>query len=261
MPAIPSLTLAKSFCGDLHSCRGMLLTEKLDGMRAYWDGAALLSRNGNEIMAPQAFLAVLPRGFELDGELWAGRGKFQRCMSVARSRRRDAAEWEEIRYVVFDTPGAEPYAERMLRVRAALAEAPPETVQVLPWTVCEGDEHLAQEMRRVVRMGGEGLMLRTPSAPYTAGRTSFLLKVKQAEDAEATVAGYVPGKGKLHGLVGALLCIDRGSGQTFRIGTGLTEQERAHPPAIGAEITYKFSERTAGGAPRFPVFVRERPLE
>jgi len=85
--------------------------------------------------------------------------------------------------------------------------------------------------------------------------------VKQAEDAEATVAGYVPGKGKLHGLVGALLCIDRGSGQTFRIGTGLTEQERAHPPAVGAEVTYKFSERTAGGAPRFPVFVRERPQE
>lgn len=51
---------------------GWWLSEKLDGVRAYWDGSRFLSRLGNEFLAPQWFVASLPET-PLDGELWVGR--------------------------------------------------------------------------------------------------------------------------------------------------------------------------------------------
>ena len=53
--------------------------EKLDGVRAWWDGRQFLSRQGNVYHAPQWFTAGLPNVC-LDGELWLGRKAFQRPM-------------------------------------------------------------------------------------------------------------------------------------------------------------------------------------
>ena len=64
---------------------GWLMSEKLDGMRAYWCGGALWSRGGKRVEAPAWFTAPLPAATELDGELWLGRGRFQDCMSAVRS--------------------------------------------------------------------------------------------------------------------------------------------------------------------------------
>jgi len=63
---------------------GWLLSEKLDGMRAWWDGSNMWSRQGKPVYAPPWWLAALPRDFALDGELWLGRGRFQECMGIVR---------------------------------------------------------------------------------------------------------------------------------------------------------------------------------
>ncbi len=44
----------------------------------------------------------------------------------------------------------------------------------------------------------------------------------------------------------------------FKVGTGFSDHQREHPPAVGSIITYKFQELTDDGVPRFPVFVGER---
>jgi DNA ligase-1 len=56
---------------------GWWMSEKLDGVRAYWDGNALTSRLGNPFQVPEWFLAGLP-STPLDGELWADR-RVMRC--------------------------------------------------------------------------------------------------------------------------------------------------------------------------------------
>jgi DNA ligase-1 len=51
------------------------MSEKLDGVRCYWDGNKLYTRNGNETFAPPEWIAKLP-STPLDGELWSGRDQF-----------------------------------------------------------------------------------------------------------------------------------------------------------------------------------------
>src|SRR5205823_12363335 len=97
----PTLLLAESWDNE-RDLRGWWMSEKLDGVRAFWDGKQFLSRQGNVYHAPDWFLAGLPN-VPLDGELWLGRKKFQRAVSIA--RRQDKSEhWRELRFVVFDAP-------------------------------------------------------------------------------------------------------------------------------------------------------------
>jgi DNA ligase-1 len=55
---------------------GYLVSEKLDGMRCYFDGHQMYTRNGNLVHAPASLVASLP-AMALDGELYLGRGQFQ----------------------------------------------------------------------------------------------------------------------------------------------------------------------------------------
>src|SRR5436305_12152094 len=97
----PGLLLAQSWTNDI-DLAGWWMSEKLDGVRAYWDGRQFLSRQGNLFHAPDWFVAGLP-AVPLDGELWLGRKRFQRAVSIV--RRQDQSElWREIAFVVFDAP-------------------------------------------------------------------------------------------------------------------------------------------------------------
>ena len=62
-------------------------------------------------------------------------------------------------------------------------------------------------------------------------------------------------RGRHRGRLGALL-VATPNGTTFSVGTGLTDAQREHPPAVGALITFRFQELTDRGVPRFPSFVR-----
>jgi hypothetical protein len=109
------------------------MSEKLDGMRAFWDGGitrgqwadevpfantakkghlihrqkatGLWSRYGNPIQAPDWWLDQLPKDLLLDGELYAGRGSFQTLVSITK-KLIPGAEWNEVGYVIFDSPTA-----------------------------------------------------------------------------------------------------------------------------------------------------------
>ncbi len=106
-------------------------------------------------------------------------------------------------------------------------------------------------------LGGEGLMLRQPGSMYVAGRSSTLLKIKSFRDAEAMVIGHQAGEGKHKGRLGALL-VRLADGTEFAIGTGLSDRERANPPAVGATVTFRYQELSDGGVPRFPSYVGVR---
>jgi DNA ligase-1 len=84
----PPLLLAQTWTTDV-DLAGWWMSEKLDGVRAFWDGKQLLSRLGNVLHAPDWFLEGLPQA-PLDGELWLARKSFQRTVSIV--RRQDKSE-------------------------------------------------------------------------------------------------------------------------------------------------------------------------
>jgi DNA ligase-1 len=250
----PPVLLAHKWEVD-HDPTGWWMSEKLDGIRAYWDGEGFVSRLGNRFAAPAWFVEHLPAN-TLDGELFAGRKLFQKTTSIVRSGAGGDA-WRELRYVVFDAPNhGGTFEERAAFCKELLSGELPYAA----WqdhVACEGFEHLRRELARVEGLGGEGLMLRQPRSPYVAGRSSTLLKVKTFHDTEARVLDHVPGAGKHKGRLGALLC-ELPDGTRFNVGTGFSDAERISPPPIGAVITFRYQELTPDGVPRFPSYVGVR---
>jgi DNA ligase-1 len=235
---------------------GWWMSEKLDGVRAYWDGKRFISRLGNQYHAPDWFTAGLPDQ-PLDGELWVGRKKFQSCVSIVKKITPHDG-WREVRYLVFDAPAvAGPFEDRLEYIKKFMSKAKPTYAAFHPHEVCRGTSHMREELARVEGLGGEGLMMRRPRSSYEVGRSYTLLKVKTFHDAEAKVNGHQPGTGKHKGRLGALLC-EMPDGTQFAVGTGLSDAERNSPPPIGSIITYRYQELSDGGVPRFPSYVGVR---
>ena len=250
----PPLLLAHNWTADVDPS-GYFLSEKLDGVRAYWQNGQFYSRQGNKFYAPAWFTPNLPV-VTLDGELWLARKKFQRTVSIV--RRQDESElWRELRFVVFDAPAFPgPFEERLKFLKQTLAECEAEFAVALDQRQCTSVKHLHDELARIESLGGEGLMLRQPGSLYEAGRSSTLLKVKRFLEAEGRIVGHQPGAGRHQGRLGAVLV--EFSGLTFAVGSGFTDAQREKPPAIGSMITFRFQELTDRGVPRFPTFVRVR---
>jgi DNA ligase-1 len=252
----PPLLLAHSFDHDDHDPSGWWMSEKLDGVRAYWDGKRFFSRLGNVYYAPGWFTEGLPE-FPLDGELWMDRKAFQRTVSIV--RRQDGGDaWKQIKYLVFDAPSHRGgFEDRIGHYHAELQRRKPGYAQALGHEICKDRDHLRRELQRVEGLGGEGLMLRRPGSLYEVGRSHTLLKVKSFKDDEARVVGHQPGTGKHKGRLGALL-VEMRDGTKFAVGTGLSDAERNNPPPVGAIITYRYQELSDGGVPRFPSYVGVR---
>lgn len=233
------------------------VSEKLDGVRAYWNGKALLSRQGNAFQAPAWFTADFP-DTPLDGELWMGRQRFAAVAAAVRRSHPDAEEWQRIRFRVFDLPGHDgSFTQRLMAMRALLDPSPSAYLKRIKQRRASNHQALMTRLDRVVAAGGEGLMLHRGNSTYRSGRSDDLLKVKKYQDAEATVVGYSPGKGKYQGMLGALV-VERPDGRRFKLGTGFTDAQRAQPPAMGATVTYRYVGLTSTGLPRFASFLRVR---
>ncbi len=251
----PDLLLLTKDPGDV-DVSGWYMSEKLDGVRAYWNGSELLSRQGNAFAAPLWFTAGLPP-FELDGELWTARGEFEVIVSIA-SRDRPHAGWKRITYNIFEVPNtAGDFDARLGRLRSYLAEHPAGPVRIIPQVPCRNREHLRAMLAEVEAKGGEGLVVRKPRTPYQTGRGAAALKVKSFDDMEGRVVGYRAGTGKFAGKTGALQ-VEIPGGIRFYVGSGLTDREREKPPPLGSIITFKHQGFTGKGIPRFASFLRVR---
>ncbi|HNA03951.1 MAG TPA: DNA ligase [Rhodocyclaceae bacterium] len=253
----PPLMLANVYRGQV-DLGAYWVSEKYDGVRGYWDGTRLLTRGGETVMAPAWFTAGWP-AVPLDGELWAGRGRFAQAVSTVRSQQTDDRAWRDIRFMVFDLPGiAEPFDRRKDALDAAVSAIGKPWVQAVAQLRVKSPGELQAMLDRVVREGGEGLVLHRGASLYRAERNDDLLKLKPYDDAEARVVGHLPGAGRFAGMLGALL-VEMPDGRRFRIGSGLTEAQRRAPPPLGAWITYRYNGvNPRSGLPRFARFLRER---
>lgn len=246
----PELLLLKTYTDQ--NISGWVMSEKLDGIRAYWDGERLLSRGGNVIHAPAWFTKEYPP-FAIDGELWSKRGDFENISSIVRQKIPDV-RWREIKHYIFEVPNA----KGTLFERLALVKPyENETIKVLEQKSIKSKEDLQEFLKSIEAKGGEGVVVRDPKAHYVPRRSEHALKVKSFLDDECEVVGYTEGRGKYKGLIGALKCRVE-NGIAFKIGSGLSDTERANPPEIGDIVTFKYQGLTKYKKPRFPVYLRLR---
>lgn len=253
---VPALTQARIYQGDADLSR-YWVSEKFDGVRAYWDGEDLISRHGNRFDVPATFTRGFPKQ-PLDGELWMGRGTFSRMVGLINRHDTGPEHWRDVYYMVFDLPrAAGPFDDRLRTLRRLLKDHDNPHLRLVRQIKVADRAALNRRLEKVIEAGGEGLMLHRGDAPYRSYRSTDLLKVKPYQDAEARVVAHLPGEGRLEGKMGALL-LETASGRHFRLGTGFSDAQRANPPPIGSLVTYKFYGRTRHGLPRFPSFLRVR---
>ena len=237
---------------------GYWVSEKLDGVRALWDGRLLRFRSGRTVAAPAWFIAKLP-ATPLDGELWMGHGTFDALSGAVRRTQPLDAEWRKVKFMVFELPKAEgtstTFTQRIWQMQALVKAAGWPQLQAVEQTEIANHAALQARLKSVIATGGEGLVLHRASAPVTNGRSEVLLKLKAVHDAEAEVVGHMPGKGKFEGMLGALE-VQTAGGQRFKLGTGFSDAQRQNPPAIGSTVTYTYRDVTPSGKPRFASFLR-----
>ena len=253
----PGLLLAQVYRPGAVALPDYWVSEKYDGVRGYWDGQRLRTRGGEPITPPAWFTAGWPTT-ALDGELWAGRGQFAQAQSTVRQANADDSAWRKIRFMVFDLP-AHPgsFDARLPVLQTTVARIRQPWVVAVAQQRVSSHEALHTLLLHTVRGGGEGLMLHRGASLYRAGRSDDLVKVKTHDDTEARVVAHLPGKGKHAGRLGALL-VEMPTGQRFKLGTGLSDTDRATPPAVGSWVTYRFRGTHDSGLPRFASFVRVR---
>jgi len=228
------------------------MSEKLDGIRAYWNGKNLLTRNGNIIHAPSWFTKEYPP-FEIDGELWSKRKDFENISSIVRDKT-PSDGWREIKHYIFEVPNAKGgLFERLKRVKSYQNSI----IKIIPQIFIKDKNHLQQFLIDIEAKKGEGVVVRDPKALYINKRTNKALKVKTFLDKECKITAYNGGHGKFKGLLGSVTCL-LDNNVSFKIGSGFSLDERKNPPSIGSVITFKFKEFTKYGKPRFPVFLRIR---
>lgn len=233
---------------------GWVMSEKLDGVRGFWDGKQLLSRQGLPLAPPDYFTKDFPP-FAIDGELFSERGKFEEISATVRSA--NPKGWYKLKLHVFDVPNAEGDLFARLQVlQHYLTERPNPYIQIMEQIPVKDKAHLTAFFDEIQQLGGEGVVVRNPNSPYIHGRSAQILKLKAVNDEECTVVAHHKGKGKYADKLGAITCENQRG--RFRIGSGFKDKDRENPPPIGTSITYKYRGLTANGKPRFATFWRIR---
>ncbi|WP_051085672.1 DNA ligase [Desulfobacter curvatus] len=249
------LQKARSYTGK-EDIKGWVMSEKLDGIRGYWDGSRLLSRKGLPLCPPPWFLKNFPV-FELDGELWSKQGDFEFIQSVVLDVE-PGPGWEKISYHIFEVPNQPgTFLQRLDRAKEWFKTHPAPHVRVIPQILIQDRSDLDRFFIEVESRGGEGVIVKNPNIPYQTGRSAHLLKVKKARDMEGLVIGINKGKGKYHNAMGSLT-LKLENGVVFKLGTGFTDKVRNNPPAVGTTVTFKYHGFSKSGVPKFAFFLRVR---
>ncbi|MEZ9237744.1 DNA ligase [Shewanella sp. 10N.286.52.A9] len=250
----PALQLAMRYQTDTDVTQ-YLISEKLDGVRGYWDGNQMLSRSGRVMILPDWFTADFPKT-ALDGELWIKQGEFDAVSALARSSHSHHAEWKLVKYMIFDLPEhGGMFVERVNAMQQIALES--RYIEAIEQQELVSTAQLMAQLDHVIANNGEGLMLHLKSGYYQIGRSQNIVKLKPKYDAEARVIGFNEGKGKFEGLMGSLK-VEMPNGKQFNLGSGFSNELRRNPPPLGAIITYQYLGLTKNGIPRFAHFLRVR---
>ncbi len=227
---------------------GWWMSVKYDGVRAKWNGVGMESRTGKTYTLPDFLTEQLLKitdkegnPMKLDGELWGGNDTFAFMSGLARRFENNDELWKNVKYMIFDTPDTNIplFEDRVTKIKKALKRAGPlVNIEDVKHSKFISPMNINEELLKVEKAGGEGIILRKPFSPYVFTRSHDLLKVKSWLYKEAIVTGYVEGIGKYTGMVGSLAVKSDEFGEdedeedtdkkwvNFKVGSGLNDFQR-----------------------------------
>lgn len=243
----------KVYKGD-ENISGWIMSEKLDGIRAYWDGKALYTRQGKELSVPPSFIVNFPP-FELDGELWTARGDFEKIQSIVMDKS-PSKEWQKISYNIFEVPNATgDFMSRITMARDWFEKHENPRVRIIEQIECKSHLELSHFLDEIVSNGGEGVVVRNPNSPYQSGRSVNVLKVKKFDDMEGRVVA-INMSNRTSRVSSLTLKLE--NGVVFKVGTGFDDRFQKHTLQIGDLVTFKYFGLTMSGKPKFASYMRVR---
>ncbi len=255
-----NLQKAKTY-SEQYDIKGWLMSEKLDGIRAYWDGKKMLSKNGNIIHTPSWFIKDFPK-FKLDGELWTKRGDFENIQSIVLDKN-PSKHWKNITYNIFELPGEKgDFFKRLEKINSWQKLNNNKYIKIIEQIECKNKKHLDKYLGKMITLNAEGVMIKNPNLEYFVGRSSNILKVKKFLDKEAKVIGinyHKDSKGLNIKFKSLVLKLENNI--VFNLGNGFTKKERTDHPKIGDIVTFKYYSLTKFGKPKFASFLRVRKKE
>ena len=259
---------------------------KLDGVRCViqnnkregYEVVTAYSRTGKEWKNINHILGQLRPFFDkfpnviLDGELYNHdlRDNFEKIISLVRKTKptdEDRVESAEmVQFHCYDIIDEKlPYDQRNEFINQSLMLLG-DSIHIVN-TLNAPTEHTAKFIHKAnLKQGYEGSIVRANDV-YKCGRSWSLRKFKDFCDAEATITGFVEGKGKRKGTLGKFLMVDD-DGNEFGCppGKGYNYQDMKNllfraPHYIGAKATFTYFERTNKGSYRHPLFKAIRDYE
>ena len=210
----------------------------------------------------------------LDGELYNHdlRNDFEKIISLVRKQkptdndRSEAAKLVQFHcYDYVETVMNMPYSYR--KDQLCTSDMYTDSVHYVPtYLVNKHEEALDLHHNAFLPQGYEGSILRL-DGPYQCKRSYNLQKFKDFHDTEATIVGYVDGKGKREGTLGKFLMQDD-EGNQFGCppGKGYTYKDLAKildniHEYMGQRATFTYFERTKANSYRHPLFKTLRNYE
>ena len=274
----------KDFEGNPNaSVIGWWMSEKFDGYRAIWNGRCFKSRTNNRFSVPRWFSEMMPQGVALDGELWMGRGRFNKCGLFRRIRPKktaDREQWEQdwadagVIYKVFDLPNSQlKFEERMMKLKNIISKQIVSEfvfkgafiIKTFPLEFTEqikinSRDQLEDKFNNVVSNNGEGLILREPLSIYERRRSPSMLKYKLQADMECKIIGYKDGTGINKGRLGSFICQFLNKDTVFTVGGMNTDVRKKYKTThkLNTIITIQYNGFTSGGKPRHPRYLRKK---
>jgi len=183
-------TLAMKWDGTV-SADGLIVQEKVDGIRAVFYEGRLWTRSGNSIGGVDHIVAVLIKLEQAFGRRMFLDGEFQVDGALRPTLRHFAnggRYGDAGRIFLFDAVPLEdwradrcqmPLRERLEALDAAAATLVDHPASVLPWRLCASPGAVQTEAAAVWTRGGEGLVAKAPNSVYRRRRESAWMKVKQ----------------------------------------------------------------------------------
>ncbi len=242
---------------------------KLDGVRCIITRYGAHSRNGKQFHNCKHILTELKPLFAdnpfliLDGELYNHKFKnnFNKIISLVKKQKPTQADkFESASYLQFHCydlfSSYLKFIDRTLAITNLKSKYKLKFTHEVDTKVVWNDDGLNKYHKQNKANGYEGSMLRTNSL-YEQKRSHTLQKVKDWSDTEATITGYVEGKGKFAKGLGKWLAVDKDGREVEIPWPTLTIENRkqmwqARKEYIGKLLTFEFFERTPAGAYRFP---------
>ena len=223
-PALMLPTSNKNIIND-----NWLYSEKLDGVRGYWNGIDMLTRNGLVIDIPTRIREQLTcHEYRLDGEFWHSRTVTLDKIAEATQSPGDTIYWEGVQFYVFDIHCNMPFHKRYKIIS--------DTFQYYCEQKVVTRLHMAKKLRQIGMLGGEGLIARNPDGMYSYGRSRTIVKLKPRLRGVATYTGEN-------------MFIEADTSKVFKIRLHRTTLATIY---VGQSVCFYYTGRTTLGKPKYP---------